>query len=99
MFRSSNCKIRLVIGRTKIYKHIYLLSSMDIMDFKLFFGGLLFLVVAYLIYRGVKNERPSSEATNWEGPTLSTYVGLWGSVVLCGMVGIGFILKSLLGIN
>jgi hypothetical protein len=65
------------------------------MDFKLLFGGLLFLVVAYLIYWSVKNETPSSEATNWEGPTLSTYVGLWASVVLCGMVGIGFILKSL----
>jgi len=72
---------------------------MDIMDFKLFFGGMLFLVVAYLIFRDVKNERPSSEATNWEGPELSTYIGLWGSVVMCGIVGIGFILKSLPAIN
>jgi hypothetical protein len=66
------------------------------MDFKLFFGGLSFLIVAYLIYRNVKNEKPSSEYTNWEGPTLSTYFGLWGSVILCAMVGLGFVIKSLL---
>jgi uncharacterized membrane protein YfcA len=65
------------------------------MDFKLFFAGLLFLVVGYFIYRSVKNERPSSEATNWENPTLSTYIGLWGSVIMCAMVGIGFMFKSL----
>jgi len=65
------------------------------MDSRLFFAGFSFLVVAYLIYRNVKNEQPSSSATNWEGPTLSTYIGLWGSVILCAMVGLGLILKSL----
>ncbi len=65
------------------------------MDFKLFFTGIGFLLAAYLIYRSVKNDKPSSEKTNWEGPTLSNYVGLWGSVILCTMVGIVFILKSL----
>ncbi|WP_316818643.1 hypothetical protein [Pedobacter nyackensis] len=65
------------------------------MDLKLFFTGIGFLIAAYLIYRNVKNEKPSSEKTNWIGPTLSTYIGLWGSVVICTMVGIIFILKSL----
>lgn len=65
------------------------------MDFKLFFIGVGFLVAAYLIYRNVKDEKPSSEQTNWEGPTLSTYIGLWSSVIMCTIVGIGFIFKSL----
>jgi len=65
------------------------------MDFKHFFIGVGFLLAAYLIYRNVKNEKPSSEKTNWEGPTLSTYIGLWGSIIICTVVGVGFILKSL----
>ncbi|WP_342328014.1 hypothetical protein [Pedobacter sp. FW305-3-2-15-E-R2A2] len=65
------------------------------MDFKPFFAGVGFLVAAYLIYNNIKNEKPSSEGTNWEGPTLSTYIGVWGSVILFTMVGVGFILKSL----
>lgn len=65
------------------------------MDLKLFFTGVGFLTAAYLIYRSVKNDKPSSEKTNWNGPKLSTYIGLWGSVVLCIIVGIAFILQSL----
>lgn len=66
------------------------------MDFKLFFTGIGFLIAAYMIYQNVKNDKPSSENTNWEGPTLSTYIGLWGSVIMCSMAGIVFVLKSLL---
>ncbi len=65
------------------------------MNLKLFFIGVGFLIAAYLIFQNVKNEKPSSEKTNWEGPTLSTYIGLWGSVILCAIVGVGFIVKSL----
>ena len=65
------------------------------MDFELFFIGLGFLTAAYLLYLFVKNEKPSSEKTNWEGPKLSTYIGLWGSVIICTIVGIVFIFKSL----
>ncbi len=64
------------------------------MDF-IFFIGFGFLIVAYLMYRNVRNVKPTSEKTNWEGPTLSTYIGLCGSVILCTMVGIGCIFKSL----
>lgn len=65
------------------------------MDFKLFFTGVGFLIAAYLMYNSIKNEKPSSEKTNWEGPTLSTYIGVWGSVILCTIGGIAFIFKSL----
>lgn len=65
------------------------------MDLKLFFAGVGFLILAYLTYRSVKNERPCSQETNWKGPMLSTYIGLWGCVLMCSMVGIVFILQSL----
>ena len=66
------------------------------MDIKLFFFGVAFLIVGYLIYRYlVKNKKPSSKETNWEGMTSANYVGLWGSVILCLTCGILFILKSL----
>jgi hypothetical protein len=65
------------------------------MDFKLFFTGVGFLIAGYLMYNSVKNDKPSSEETNWEGPTLSTYIGVWGSVILCTIGGIAFIFKSL----
>lgn len=65
------------------------------MDRKLFFTGVSILILSCLIYRNVKNEKPSSEDTNWNGPTFSTYIGLWSSVVMCYLVGIAFILQSL----
>ena len=66
------------------------------MDIKLFLLGLAFLLAGYLIYRYLlRNEKPSSEETNWEGMTRTNYVGLWGSVILCFTGGILFILKSL----
>jgi len=65
------------------------------MDLKQFFTGVGCLMAGYLMYRSIKNERPSSEDTNWNGPTLSSYIGYWGSLVILIMVGIVFILKSL----
>ena len=66
------------------------------MDIKLFFGGLACLLAGYLIYRYLlKNEKPSSKETNWEGMTRTNYVGLWGSVIICFTLGILFILESL----
>ncbi|ALL05972.1 hypothetical protein AQ505_10985 [Pedobacter sp. PACM 27299] len=65
------------------------------MDLKLFFIGVGFLMVGYLMYRSIKNERPSSEENNWNGLTLSNYIGYWGSLVMLIIVGIAFVLKSL----
>jgi hypothetical protein len=39
------------------------------MDFKLFFIGIGFWIIAYLAYLFVHNKKPSSKKTNWEGPT------------------------------
>ena len=66
------------------------------MNIKLFFLGVAFVIVGYMIYRyHVKNEKISSNDPNGEGMTMSNYVGLWGSVIICFMCGIIFILKSL----
>ena len=66
------------------------------MDFKLFLSGVAFLLSGYMIYRFlVKNKKPSSKETNWEGMTIANYVGLWGSIILCFICGILFILDSL----
>lgn len=43
----------------------------------------------------IKNERVSSEESNWEGVTGENYIGLWGSVVLCSICGIALIFQSL----
>ena len=64
------------------------------MDWKYFLIGLTFLVGAYWIYRGIKRG-PASEKNNWQGPIPSLYVQGWGAMILCVIVGIGFILKSL----
>lgn len=66
------------------------------MDFKFFFAGLMFLFIAYFMYHFLlKNEKPSSKKTNWEGMTGVNYVRLWGSVIIFCIIGIGFMLKSL----
>lgn len=66
------------------------------MDLELFLGGLAFLVAGYLMYRFLlKGEKPASQETGGMGMTLSTYVGVWGGVILAYLVGIIFILKSL----
>ncbi|MGY3053356.1 hypothetical protein ACVWYG_001556 [Pedobacter sp. UYEF25] len=64
------------------------------MEYDLFFGGLVFLVVGYLIYRFLlKGVKHSLETEDGSGPTLSSYVGLWGSVIICFMVGIALYLN------
>lgn len=66
------------------------------MVFKLFLVGITFLLVGYLIHHKlIKGKKPSSKETNWEGMTNANYIGLWGSVVICFMCGIVFVLKSL----
>jgi len=65
------------------------------MDFKLFFLGIAFLVAAYLIYRWIKNDQPSSEATDWNGPTMNTFIGMWGSIAMCILCGLALIIRSL----
>lgn len=64
------------------------------MNWKYFFIGVGFLLVAYLIYRGIKGG-PASEHTNWNGPILPLYVHGWGTMIICIIIGIAFILKSL----
>jgi hypothetical protein len=66
------------------------------MNIKLFFLGIAFLTIGYLIYRYlVKNQKISSHDPNGEGMTMSNYFGLWGSIIMCFLCGIVFILKSL----
>ena len=66
------------------------------MDLKLFFAGVAFLLIGYLVYRFLlKKEKPSSKETNWVGMTGVNYVGLWGSVIINYITGVAFILKSL----
>jgi len=65
-------------------------------DYQLFLGGCVFLFVGYLIYRFfLKGVKHSLEDVNEDGMTPSSYVGLWGSVVIGVVLGIIFILKSL----
>ena len=66
------------------------------MNFKLFLVGVGFLLTGFFVYRYLlKDERPSSKEPNWEGMTKPNYIRLWSSVVLCFIVGIGFIFESL----
>ncbi len=57
--------------------------------------GIVFLVVAYFLYRVIKGERPSSARNGWNGPTGVAYVRYWSGIILCIIAGIAFILKSL----
>jgi hypothetical protein len=64
------------------------------MDWKLFFIGICFLTVAFLIVRNLLREGPSSEKNNWEGPLLSRYIQGWFVFILCTVAGIVSIVKS-----
>jgi hypothetical protein len=64
------------------------------MDIKLFFSGAAFLLASFLLYYYLKRQKPSSEATNWNGPILPQYVKGWGIAILCFILGVAFILKS-----
>ncbi|PYF74343.1 hypothetical protein [Pedobacter nutrimenti] len=65
------------------------------MDFELFFMGLGLIFIGFLMYLYIRGQRPSSEKTGWEGPTITAYVQFWGGLILCIFLGIVFILKSL----
>jgi hypothetical protein len=64
------------------------------MNWKYFFIGIGFLVTAYLIYQGIK-KGPASEKTNGNGPILPLYIQGWGSIFVCAICGVTFIIKSL----
>lgn len=64
------------------------------MNWNYFLIGVGFLLVAGLIYKGTKGKR-TSEENNWKGLNGRTYVQGWGTMILCILVGIVFILKSL----
>jgi hypothetical protein len=66
------------------------------MNWNLFLCGIIFLLVAYLMYRWIKGEKPSSAKNGWNGPTGAAYVKYWGAIILCIMGGLAFIIKALL---
>lgn len=65
------------------------------MNWKYFATGVSFLLIAYLIFRSLRRQGLASEKNNWEGPTLTLYVQGWGAFILCTIVGIVFVIKSL----
>ena len=66
------------------------------MNSKLFFTGVAFLTAGVLMYFYIRGEKPDSEDPNGHGPTLPTYVGFWIMTIISIIVGIVFILESLL---
>jgi len=64
------------------------------MDLKNFGIGVGFLAVAYLFYRWVKNEKLDFEGKSDSGLLPQNVIGLWGSVILCLIAGVAFLLKS-----
>lgn len=66
------------------------------MDIQLFFWGVAFLLVGYLMYYYLlKNEKPCSKETNGDGMTGANYVSSWTAVIIFYLCGIVFILRSL----
>lgn len=66
------------------------------MNSKDFFTGIVYLLIAYLLYRiFLKGEKPSSKENNWVGMTGSNYVGFWGVIITLIIMGVISILKSL----
>jgi hypothetical protein len=63
------------------------------MDWKLFFIGMGFLTVAYLMYKWIKGKRPISQ-TNFKGPVPSVYFQYWAAVIMCAIGGIIFIIEA-----
>lgn len=63
------------------------------MEWDKFFIGIIFLLLAYFFYKTTKGKL-ASEKSDWKGLTLSLYVQGWGVVVLCLILGMGFIIKS-----
>jgi hypothetical protein len=65
------------------------------MDFQNFLIGLGSLLLAYLMFRWIKGEKPSSKENNWTGPTQRTYFGYWGAIIMLILFGVVYLLKSL----
>lgn len=64
------------------------------MDFRELFYSIGFIAFSYLVYHFfLKNKRPSSEETNWEGMTIQNYIGLWGCVIIGIMAAIILLFK------
>ena len=64
------------------------------MDVKLFFSGVGFLLLEYLMYRLAKRSEVESEKNNWDGLLPQNYYGIWVSAILCILLGVGFIFES-----
>lgn len=56
--------------------------------------GICFLLVAYLIFKATKGKR-ASEKNNWNGLSGRVHIQGWGAIILCALVGLAFLLKSL----
>jgi hypothetical protein len=65
------------------------------MDWKDFMFGIGSLILAYSMCRWIKGEKPSSKENNWTGPTLKTYYGYWGAIIMLVIFGVVYIIKSL----
>ena len=65
------------------------------MNWKLFFIGVGFIIVGYLMYRGIKGEKPASEKNNYKGLFPSNYISYWIWLVMSVVVGVVFIIESL----
>ncbi len=66
------------------------------MDYKLFFLGILFLIVSYFYHRFLlQGTEPSMKENNWIGPTQSLYIGMWGVLIMLILGGVIFIIQSL----
>ena len=66
------------------------------MDFKLFFLGIAFLIVGVLMYFNVRKRKPASDKTNWNGQLLPQYIQFWIYAIISIIVGIVFILESVI---
>ena len=66
------------------------------MDYKLFFDGILFLMIGYFYYRLLlKGTEPSMKENNWTGPSQSLYIGMWGVQIMLILGGVTSIIQSL----
>ena len=65
------------------------------MDWKNFLIGIGSLLLAYLMYRWIRGEKPSSKENNWTGPTQNTYFGYWGAIIMLIILGVILLIKSL----
>ncbi|TAF44770.1 MAG: hypothetical protein EAZ64_06000 [Sphingobacteriales bacterium] len=65
------------------------------MDWQDFLTGVGSLLLAKIMFRWVKDEKPSSKENNWIGPTQRTYFGYWSAIIMLILFGIVFVIKSL----